>query len=129
MKLSIAILLVSTLVASAVDVRFNLRDFLGTSTPLVRRVVEIQPQSTPLSSGTNVVLSERRIFNSGPIGEFTATNVVTGTYRVVVYGATFTNVFRINVPATSGTTNASSLLISSADNGMDTEDGRSIDIE
>jgi hypothetical protein len=128
MKILLALLLSVTLASSA-DVRFNLRDFLVTTQPLLRRTVEIQPQSTPLSSGTNVVLSERRFFNTGATGEFTATNVVTGTYRVLVYGPTQTNIFRINVPAVSVTTNASALLISSANYGIETEDGRSIDLE
>jgi len=125
--LSVAFLMVA--VSDAANVRFNLRDFLTTSQPLVRRTVEMQPQSTPLSSGTNVIISERRFFNTGSHAEFTATNVVTGTYRVLVYGPTRTNIFRINVPDTSDTTNASALLISSANDGIDTEDGRSIDLE
>lgn len=130
MKTRILLFLLSSLiVATAANVRFNLRDFLVTSVPLVRRTVEVQPQSSPLASGTNVVLSERRFFNTGTNAEFVATNMVTGTYRVLVYGPTQTNVFRINVPATSDTTNASALLISSANNGIETEDGRSIDIE
>ncbi len=129
MKTAIAILLASVLCAAAGNVRFNLTDFLTTSTPLVRRTAIIEPQSSPLASGTNVVLSERRYFNTGASGQFTATNVVEGTYRVLVYGPTQTNIFRINVPAFTGETNASALLISSANNGIETEDGRSIDIE
>lgn len=130
MKTRILIFLLSSLiVAAAADVRFNLRDFLTTTQPLVRRTVEVQPQSAPLASGTNVVLSERRFFNTGTTAEFTATNMVTGTYRVLVYGPTQTNIFRINVPDTTATTNASLLLISSADSGIETEDGRSIDLE
>ena len=122
-------LLASLIVAGAADVRFNLRDFLNTAQPLVRRTVEIQPQSSPLANGTNVIISERRFFSTGTAGEFTATNMVTGTYRVLVYGPTQTNIFRINVPDTSTTTNASAILISSANNGIETEDGRSIDLE
>lgn len=130
MKLSIPIFLAASLLVSvAADVRFNLRDFLVTTQPLVRRTVEVQPQSAPLSNGTNVIISEVRFFSTGTTGEFTATNMVTGTYRVLVYGPTRTNIFRINVPATSASTNASAILISSANNGIETEDGRSIDLE
>jgi hypothetical protein len=130
MKAKIAVLFfVLVFTAGAANVRFNLRDFVTTTQPLIRRTVEVQPQSTPLQSGTNVILSETRFFNTGTTGEFTATNVVTGTYRVLVYGPTRTNIFRINVPDTSVTTNASAILISAANDGIDTEDGRSIDIE
>ena len=113
----------------AADVRFNLRDILTTTQPLVRRTVMVEPQSTPLASGTNVIVSERLFFNTGATAEFTATNMITGTYRVLVYGPTQTNIFRINVPDTTMTTNASAILISSANSGIETEDGRSIDIE
>lgn len=125
----IALILLAALTAGAANVRFNLRDFLQGTGPLVRRTVEVQPQSTPLSSGTNVIVSEVRYFNTGTAAEFTATNMVTGTYRVLVYGPNRTNIFRINVPDTSMTTNASALLISAANDGVETEDGRSIDIE
>lgn len=122
-------LLAFAITAGAANVRFNIRDFLTTTQPLVRRTVEVQPQSSPLASGTNVIVSERRFFNTGTTAEFTATNMVEGTYRVLVYGPTQTNIFRINVPATTDTTNASAILISSANAGVETEDGRSIDIE
>lgn len=132
MKTKIALIVsffVTAITLHAANVRFNLRDFLSTSQPLVRRTAVIEPQSTPQSEGTNVIVSERRTFTTGPQGEFTATNVVEGTYRVLVYGPTRTNIFRINVPAVSYETNASDILISSANDGIDTEDGRSIDIE
>lgn len=129
MKAALSILFCVAFGAVAADVRFNLRDFLQTPQPLIRRTVEVQPQSSPLSNGTNIVLQERRYFNTGAAGEFIATNMVEGTYRVLVYGQTYTNVFRINVPDYSGSTNASALLISSANNGIETEDGRSIDLE
>lgn len=129
MKTIALFILSAAITAGAANVRFNLRDFLTTTQPLIRRTVEMQPQSAPLASGTNVVLSERRFFNTGSTAEFTATNVVTGTYRILVYGPTQTNIFRINVPDTTVTTNASAILISSASDGIETEDGRSIDIE
>lgn len=130
MKSLITLVLVLVAIAAhPANVRFNLRDFITTSQPLIRRTVMIEPQSTPMQSGTNVVLSERRFFNTGSNGEFTATNMVEGTYRVLVYGPTYTNIFRINLPAGITETNASSILISSANNGIETEDGRSIDIE
>lgn len=132
MKAKLALILsavFATATLFAANVRFNLRDFLTTSQPLVRRTVVVQPQSAPLASGTNVVLQESRIFNSGSQAEFTATNVVEGVYRVLVYGPTRTNIFRINVPAVTYQTNASDILISSANDGIETEDGRSIDIE
>lgn len=129
MKTIVTIILLSSFVAGAANVRFNLRDFILSSDPLIRKRVEVQPQSSPLASGTNVVLQETRYFNTGASGEFTATNMVEGTYKVVVYGTTRNSIFRINVPDSSNTTNASALLISSANNGLETEDGRSIDLE
>lgn len=130
MKTRLIILLTAfSLTAGAANVRFNLRDFLLGVNPLMRRTVEVQPQSTPQGEGTNVVLSEVRFFNTGTTGEFTATNMVEGVYRVLVYGPTRTNIFRISVPDTTATTNASAILISSANAGIETEDGRSIDIE
>ena len=132
MKAKIALLLSFAITAStltAANVRFNLRDFLESPAQLVRRQAVMEPQSSPLASGTNVVLSERRTFNTGSAAEFTATNVVEGVYRVIVYGPTRTNMFRILVPDVAYETNASAILISSTDTGIDTEDGRSIDIE
>lgn len=132
MKAKLALLSAFSLTAATLygaNVRFNLRDFLSTSQPLVRRTAVVEPQSSPMASGTNVILRETRIFNTGPFGEFTATNMAEGTYRVLVYTPQRTNIFRINVPAVSYETNASALLISSANDGIDTEDGRSIDIE
>ena len=131
MKTLFAILLFASvcLVGFAADVRFNLRDFLSTAQPLVRRTVEVQPQSSPFANSTNVIISEVRFFNTGTAGEFTATNMTEGVYRVLVYGPTRTNIFRISVPDYSGSTNASAMLISSANNGIETEDGRSIDLE
>ena len=116
-------------VTLAGDVRFNLRDFISSGGQLTRRTAEVQPQSSPQANGTNVVLSEVRYFNTGPQAEFTVTNMTEGTYRVLVYGQTRTNVFRVNVPTFTGNTNASEILISSANDGIETEDGRSIDIE
>lgn len=128
-----AALIISFLLTAGIlhgaNVRFNLRDFLSTAQPLVRRTAIVEPQSSPLASGTNVIVSETRMFNTGTLGEFTATNMVEGVYRVSVYGPTRTNIFRILVPAVDYTTNASGILISSTDSGIDTEDGRSIDIE
>lgn len=129
MKTALAILLASVLAASAGNVRFNLRDFIQTSQTLARRTVIVYPQSAPQSSGTNIVLTETRSFMTGTNGAFTATNMVEGTYRCVVKAYDKDHVFRVNVPSFSGETNASYLLISAADNGLETEDGRSIDIE
>ncbi len=131
MKTKLAVIAIGSvaLATLAGDVRFNLRDFITTSGQLARRTAEVQPQSSPRAEGTNVILSEVRYFNTGSHAEFTATNMTEGTYRVLVYGPTRTNVFRVQVPTFSGTTNASAILISSANNGLETEDGRSIDLE
>lgn len=132
MKAKLALLLSFVLTAAtltAANVRFNLRDFLESPAQLVRRQAVMEPQSSPLASGTNVVLSERRTFNTGSAAEFTATNVVEGVYRIIVYGPTRTNMFRILVPDVAYETNASAILISDSDSGIDMEDGRGIDIE
>lgn len=128
-KLALFFTLTFAVAVFAGDVRFNLRDFVVMQGQLTRRTAEIQPQSSPMANGTNVVLSEVRYFNTGANAEFTATNMTEGTYRVLVYGQTRTNIFRVQVPTFNGTTNASAILISSANNGLETEDGRSIDLE
>lgn len=115
-KLLSAVLLLCALVAIGGDVRFNLRDFIVSSDNLLRRNVEVAPLSTPLASGTNVIISEARYFNTSTNGEFTATNMVAGVYKVTVFGPTRQNIFFMDVPTFSGETNASSLIVSSTAN-------------
>jgi len=119
-----------SLTAFGADVVFNLTDFLTTTDALKRKQAMIEPQSTVKgnSAGNLVVTSERRFYNLGTNGSFTATNMVDGVYRVHVYGISYTSVFRINIPATNGSLFASDYLISGSP-GIDTEDGQDLDLE
>jgi len=111
------------------DVTFNLKDFVASVSQLQRKTVTVEPRTFPRANGTNIVVAERRYFNTGTNGIFIATNLSEGIYRCYVNGLTWTSVFRINVPSTNGTLTASSLLISQSDGALDTEEGISLDLE
>lgn len=113
----------------AANVTFNLTDFIGTVETLKRRTTLIEPRSTARANLTNVVLSERRFFQTGTNGIFTATNMVEGMYRVTVYGQNFTNQFHVNIPSTNGTIQASDYLTTVSTGALETEDGQTIDLE
>lgn len=123
--------LVCALFAGAADVTFNLKDFLQTVQPLQRRTTLIEPLSTVRAnnSSNTVILSERRLFNTGTNGAFTATNMVEGVYRVSVYGINYTSVFRVNIPDTNGTLMASDYLVSGNPFAIDAEDGQPLELE
>jgi hypothetical protein len=123
------ILLLSVGVALGADVTFNLVDILGTTVPIQRKTVRIEPLSTVRGNGNNVVVSERRFFSTGTNGTFTATNLNEGSYRVVVLGNTYTSVFRINVIDTNGALTASSILETSSTTALETEEGQTLDLE
>lgn len=126
--LSIAFVL-SLATAFAADVQFNLKDFIASVQQLQRKVVMIEPAFSARGNSTNVIVAERRFFNTGTSGVFTATNMSDGIYRCTVNGLTWTSVFRISIPSTNGTLIASALLISPSDSALDTEEGESIDLE
>lgn len=113
----------------AANVTFNLTDFIGTVQTLQRRQVVVEPRSTVKSNSTNAVMSERRFFNTGTNGIFTATNMTDGLYRVSVMGLNNTSVFHVNIPSTNGTLQASDYLITLATGALETEDGQTIDLE
>ncbi len=125
----ILILLLSVSVALGANVTFNLVDILGTAVPIQRKTVRVEPLSTVRGNGNNVVISDRRFFNTGTNGIFTATNLSEGEYRVFVLGNTYTSVFRINVPDTNGTLTASSLIQTGSETALETEEGQTLDIE
>lgn len=125
--LSVLLLAVSAWSASVV---FNLRDFLQGTPGLIRRAMVVEPLSTVKGNVTNLVItSERRYFNTGTNGVVNTTNMIGGLYRVSVMGNTWTSVFRINVPDTNGTLQASDLITSTPSSALDLEDGTPIDIE
>lgn len=123
----LAVLLVSTI--HAANVTFNLVDILGTVQNLQRKVVTIEPLSTVRANSPNVVLSEKRFFNTGTNASFTATNLNEGEYKVTVAGANQNSVFRINVPSTNGTIFAADHLVSISSTALDTEEGQTLDLE
>lgn len=115
----------------AADVVFNLKDFLQTVQPLQKRTALIEPLSTTRANtaSNTVILSERRFFNTGTNGTFTTTNMMEGVYRVSVYGLNYTSVFRVNIPDTNGTLQASDLLMSGNPYAIETEDGQTLELE
>lgn len=129
MKTAISLILcIVTLTAFSADVTFNLKDFIQTTQPLTRKTVMVVPKSTASASGNDLIMSERRYFNTGTNGTFTATNMVDGIYWCYAYGLTYTTLFRLNIPDTNGTIIASDYLFSGG-SGIDTENGIQIDLE
>lgn len=124
-----AVLLATITGILAADVTFNLTDFLGTVETLKRRTVLIEPRSTSRANVTNVVLSERRFFNTGTNGIFTTTNMIEGLYRVTVSGINYTSIFHVNIPSTNGTLQASDYLTTLSTGALETEEGQPLDIE
>ncbi len=109
-------------------VTFNLADF--TTSVITNRQVKMEPRSTPRAGPTNNILSRDSLFRfSDTNGTFIVTNMQWGTYYCTLLGPYAKTEFRIYVPDTNDVFNASDLLVSSADSGIDTEDGISLDLE
>lgn len=109
-------------------VTFNLADF--TSTGITNRRTQMEPRSTPRSGPTNNILSRDSLFRySDTNGTFIVTNMQWGTYHCTLLGPYAKTQFRIYVPDTNDVHNASDLLVSNADDAIDTEDGIPIDLE
>ena len=131
MKTAVTFFLLTIIAGISATVEFNLRDIIQTSQSLKLRTAVIEPLSTVKANtiSNTVILSERRIYNTGTNASFTATNLIDGLYRVYVYGNNATSVFRVNIPSTNGTVYASDYLTSGNPFAVDTEDGLSIEIE
>lgn len=130
MKRLLAILCLLPIVAFGITntVTFNLADF--TSSVITNRQVKMEPRSTPRGGPTNNILSRDSLFRySDTNGTFIVTNMQWGTYHCQLLGPYARTQFRIYVPDTNDVHNASDLLVSNADSGIDTEDGISIDLE
>lgn len=130
MKTTIALLLcLASLFAlgSTNTVTFNLADF--TSQRITNRLVKIEPKSTPRSGQTNSVLSRDSFLRySDTNGTFILTNMSYGLYLCTLMGPFAKSEFRIYVPETNDTFNASDLLTTDTD-GIETDDGLTIDID
>jgi len=121
-------LLLTAFATPAADVTFNLADF--TTTVVTNRPVKIEPKSAPKAWPTNLIVSRDSLIRySDTNGTFTITNMVAGTYACELLGPYARTAFRIYVDDTNTTLNASDLLISATDTGIDTEDGIPIDLE
>lgn len=109
-------------------VTFNLADF--TTTAITNRQVKIEPKSTPrLGPDDRIISRDSLIRYSDTNGTFIVTNMVYGTYAITLLGPYARTEFRIYVDDTNATLNASDLLISANETGIDTEDGIPIDLE
>ena len=130
MKTSITLLLciVSLLAYGTTNtVTFNLTDF--TAQGITNRQVKIEPLSTPRAGDGSTVLSRDSLIRySDTNGAFVLTNVSWGTYLCTLLGPYAKSQFRIFVPDTNDTHNASDLLTTAADS-VETEDGLTIDLE
>ena len=130
MKKLLTILCLLPLVAFGITntVTFNLADF--TSSVITNRQVKMEPRSTPRGGPTNNILSRDSLFRySDTNGTFIVTNMQWGTYHCTLLGPYAKTEFRLYVPDTNDIHNASDLLVSNADGGIDTEDGISLDLE
>lgn len=126
--LIIALFLPLVVFASTNAVTFNLADF--TTGVITNRQVKMEPRSTPRSGPTNNILSRDSLFRyTDTNGTFIVTNMQWGTYYCTLLGPYAKTDFRIYVPDSNAVFNASDLLVSSADSGVDTEDGISLDLE
>lgn len=130
MKTAITLLLfiAASVSSPAADVVFNLADF--TTVAITNRQVRIEPKSTPrLGPSDKIISRDSLIRYSDTNGTFTVTNIVYGTYLCSLMGPYARTEFRIYVDDTNATLNASDLLISANETGIDTEDGIPIDLE
>ncbi len=129
MKTPLSILIcILTQFAFGANVVFNLADF--TTTTITNRPVKIEPKSSPKGWPVDLIISRDSLTKySDTNGTFTVTNKVAGTYVCTLMGPYAKSEFRIYVDDTNSTLNASALLISANDTGVDTEDGIPIDIE
>ena len=130
-KILPGLLLAACLSAPAATVIFNLTDILQGTQGLTRRTMVIEPRGTPKGHvpGNLVVTSERRFMPTGSNAVVTATNMIDGIYRIQVWGISYTSVFRILIPTTNGTINASDYIISANDNGLDLQNGRPLELQ
>ena len=112
--------------ANTNTVTFNLADF--TQGVITNRQVQIKPLSTPRAGGAFVLSRDSLIRYSGTNGAFIVTNMQYGTYVCTLLGPYAKTEFRINVPDTNDTFNASDLFTTAADS-IETEDGLTIDLE
>jgi hypothetical protein len=109
------------------DVTFNLADF--TTGAITNRPLRIEPKSTPRASGTNIISRDTITRYSDTNGILTVTNMVRGTYLCTLLGPFARSEFRIFVTDTNTALDASDLIISANDAGIDTEDGLTLDLE
>lgn len=123
-KKILLLLLVPACAFAGANVTFNLTDFLGSVDTLKRKTMTVQPLSTVRANGTNVVVSERRFYNTGTNAIVTITNMTEGIYRVTVWGGNYTSVFGIRIPDTNGTITASDHLTSLVSGALELDDGR-----
>lgn len=112
----------------AADVTFNLADF--TTGVITNRQVKIEPKSTPRRGPSDSIISRDSLFRySNTNGTFTVTNMAYGTYLCTLMGPYARTEFRIYVDDTNATLNASELLVSAGEAGIDTEEGIPLDLE
>lgn len=122
------LILLLSLSANAADVTFNLADF--TTGVITNRPVRIEPKSTPRPGPSDTIVSRDSITRyANTNGTFTVTNMVHGTYLCTLLGPYARTEFRIYVANTNVALNASDLLVSKYDPGIDTEEGIPIDME
>lgn len=105
------LLLLAGVSAHAAHVEFNLADFALAGT-LTNRSLFLTPKSTPRVSGTNIITSDRREYNTGTNQSVTVSNVVFGNYDVEVRGPYKATTFTILVPDTNATLNVTGLVVS-----------------
>jgi len=126
--LSISLCLALVLGSFGANVTFNLADF--TTTSITNREVQLVNKNAPKAfSPSSIISRDRRSFYSSTNGTFTATNVVDGVYLCTLIGPFANTEWRMLVPDTNGTLNASDLLISGNSSSIDLEDGTSLDLE
>lgn len=109
----LAILLLFCASARATDVQFNFQNILHSAGPVSNRVFKLVPVSSPIAEGGIIVLREP-IFTNSFTGIIIVSNMSPQIYDCTIITPITPTTFRITVPDTNVTVNASTIMTATA---------------
>jgi hypothetical protein len=78
------------------------------------KLLKISPLSTPTTSGSSIITSDRRTYTNDASGVTTVSNMVAGSYRCELSGAFVVTSFQITIPTTDDLINAKDYISTTA---------------
>lgn len=112
MKLISLLTFICVCAAHSAHVTFTTADF--TTSAQAARLLKISPLSTPTTSGSSIITSDRRTYTNDASGVVTVSNMVAGSYRCELSGAFVVTTFQITLPATDDLVNAKDYISTTA---------------